>query len=248
MGAPATPFAAPGRPPGVLVLHGFTGSPASMRPLAERCADAGYAVSLPLLPGHGTTPEDLAGTTYADWLACAQRALVALAAQAAPVVAIGLSMGGSLCLDLARREPGVAALVLVNPFAEPPAESFTALLEAALATGATSVPSIGSDIAKPGVDGSGYAETPIAPMLSLAAAVRDLGAHLDEVTCPVLLFSSATDHVVPVSTGPYLLEHLAGPVERHVLESSYHVATLDHDAPFIEATTLAFLARLGATT
>ena len=56
-----------GGPDGVLVLHGFTGSPHSMRPWAREWARRGYAVELPLLPGHATRWQDLAGTTWQDW-------------------------------------------------------------------------------------------------------------------------------------------------------------------------------------
>src|ERR1700758_4296441 len=93
-------FSAPGGPTGVLVLHGFTGAPSSMRPLAEAFAAAGFAVELPLLPGHGTTPEELAAVTYADWLSCATDALDALDARCERVLVAGLSMGGTLALDL----------------------------------------------------------------------------------------------------------------------------------------------------
>ena len=64
--AGAEPFSAAGGPYGVLVLHGFTGNPGSMRPLAEAFADAGFSVELPLLPGHGTSVEDMLGTGFDD--------------------------------------------------------------------------------------------------------------------------------------------------------------------------------------
>ena len=75
-------------PNGALVLHGFTGSPVSMRPLAEALADAGFAVEMPRLPGHGTDAADLALTTWDDWLAEAERALATLQARV-PERAVG---------------------------------------------------------------------------------------------------------------------------------------------------------------
>ena len=77
----AEPFSAAGGPHGVLVLHGFTGSPNSIRPLADALADAGYAVELPLLPGHGTTEEDLAEVGWDEWLDTAETALDDLSAR-----------------------------------------------------------------------------------------------------------------------------------------------------------------------
>ena len=60
------PFSASGGPDGVLVLHGFTGSPHSMRPIAEQLANRGYTVELPLLPGHGTAITDLIPMRWED--------------------------------------------------------------------------------------------------------------------------------------------------------------------------------------
>ena len=67
----AEPWSAPGGPHGALVVHGFTGNPQSMRGLAEALHGAGYAVELPLLPGHGTSVDDMIGTGWADWSAAA---------------------------------------------------------------------------------------------------------------------------------------------------------------------------------
>src|ERR1035437_633044 len=75
------PFSQHGGPSGVLVLHGFTGNPASMRWIAERAAEAGYSVELPRLPGHGTTVEDMITTTWADWSKTAEESYDELAAR-----------------------------------------------------------------------------------------------------------------------------------------------------------------------
>ena len=77
----AEPWRADGGPAGVLVVHGFTGNPQSMRPLAEAFAAAGFTVSLPLLPGHGTRIEDMLPTRWADWSTAAEQAYDELAAR-----------------------------------------------------------------------------------------------------------------------------------------------------------------------
>jgi carboxylesterase len=248
----ATEIGAPGRRAmsstdglGVLVLHGFTGTPATMQPLAEAISACGFAVSVPLLSGHGTSVDDLERTTYEDFLASAQTAYDELAAHVDTVAVAGLSMGGALAVDLALANP-VVGLVLVNPFLEPPVPSFLALLEAAVASGSRSIPSIGSDIARPGVRGTGYDETPLKPLLSLLGGVVRLAPRLSELGCPVLLFSSRTDHVVPPSTGDFFCARATTSVERVFLEHSYHVATLDHDAPELCARAAAFLEKLSS--
>ena len=97
----AEPFASPGGPGGVLVLHGFTGNPQSMRPLAEALAAAGFAVDLPLLPGHGTDMSELLDKRWSDWCATAEQALTDLEKRCESVVVVGLSMGGTLTCWLA---------------------------------------------------------------------------------------------------------------------------------------------------
>ena len=109
------PLSVNGGPVGVLVLHGFTGSPFSMRPLAERFADAGFSVEMPLLPGHGTAVEDMIPTRFEDWSGGAEAAFQSLAARTEKVFVVGLSMGGTLTCWLAEKHPTIAGIVLVNP-------------------------------------------------------------------------------------------------------------------------------------
>lgn len=234
------PFSASNGPNGVLVLHGFTGNPQSMRPLAEAFADAGFSVELPLLPGHGTSIEDMLPTRFPDYAEAAEKAYAALAARCDRVVVAGLSMGGTLTLLLAERHPEIAGIVLVNPAAEGAAESFHEMMRGLLDAGIDRIPGIGSDIAEPGKAETAYSETPISPLLSLMEATADVAADLARVTCPVLLFSSAVDHVVPTSSGEAVAAGVSGPLERVVLERSFHVATLDYDQAEIESRSVAF--------
>jgi len=239
----AEPFSAWNGSNGVLVLHGFTGNPSSMRPLAEAFADAGFSVELPLLPGHGTTVDDLMGTRWPDWAAAADESYTSLAARCDRTVIAGLSMGGTLCLWLALQHSDIAAAVLVNPLAEPPAESFMDMMAQLLDSGTDRLPSIGSDIARPGAAEWAYEATPVPPLLSLFEAVGEIAPRLPEILCPVLLFSSRTDHVVPPSSGDLVAARVGAPVERIFLERSYHVATLDYDQQEIEERAVVFASK-----
>lgn len=238
--AGAEPFSAPGGPSGALVLHGITGSPGSVRALAGAFAAAGLAVEAPLLPGHGTAVEDMLATRWADWSAAVERAYAGLAARCGRVVVAGLSMGGTLACWLAASHPEVAGLVCVNPMIEPVAPSFVAILEGALAEGVDVMPAIGADIARPGGREPAYQGTPVAATLSLLHAVAALEPRLGDIHCPLLLFTSREDHVVPASSSDLLAARVSGPVERVTLERSFHVATLDWDAPEIERRAVAF--------
>src|SRR5439155_10238383 len=131
----AEPFSAPGGPHGALVVHGFTGNPQSMRGLAAALAGEGFAVELPLLPGHGTSIDDMKTTGWADWSAAADTAYAELSGRCDKVVVAGLSMGGALTAWLAERHPEIAGIVCINPAIEPPAESFRDVARQLLADG-----------------------------------------------------------------------------------------------------------------
>jgi carboxylesterase len=112
----AEPFDLPGGPVGVLLCHGFTGTPQGVRAWGEHLAGAGFTVVCPLLPGHGTRWQDANATTEDDWYGALSAALDDLLTRCDAVVVAGLSMGGTLALRLAERRPDdVAGLVLVNP-------------------------------------------------------------------------------------------------------------------------------------
>jgi carboxylesterase len=239
--AGAEPFSAHGGPAGVLVLHGFTGSPASMRGVAEALAAAGLAVELPLLPGHGTSVADMIPTRFDDWSAAAEQALHELSERARPVCAVGLSMGGTLAAWLAEHHPELAGLVLINPLIEGPDEAFRRALADLIDQGSEVAPGIGSDIAKPGVTELAYDETPLVAALSLFDAADTVAKNLPAIRCPVLLLSSRQDHVVPPDSGDRLVASAAGPVERVWLERSYHVATMDYDADEVARRSVAFV-------
>ncbi|GAC1355803.1 MAG: alpha/beta fold hydrolase [Acidimicrobiales bacterium] len=250
MSAPVIPGAEPasfaGGPNGVLVVHGFTGNPQSMRGLAEAFAGAGYTVEMPLLPGHGTAVQDMVPTRWSDWSAAAEAAYVDLAGRCERVAVAGLSMGGTLITWLAENHPEIAAVVAINAAVEAPDPSVVEMLDGMLAEGTELMPAIGSDVAKPGVTELAYEGTPVAAARSLFDAIKDVQARLGQISCPVLVFTSTQDHVVAPSAGDVLATSVAGPVERVTLERSFHVATLDYDAEEIERRSVEFLAKVMA--
>jgi carboxylesterase len=242
----AEPWSAPGGPDGVLVVHGFTGNPHSLRGVAEALGAAGHAVALPLLPGHGTDVEDMLPTRWEDWSVAAEAAYNELAGSCRRVAVVGLSMGGTLATWLAERHSEIAGLVAINALVDPPAESFRDLLRGVLESGTDVMPGIGSDIAEPGVSETAYEGTPVAAALALFEAVEDVAGHLGDIRCPVLIFTSTQDHVVPPASSDVLAAGVAGPVERVTLSRSYHVATLDYDRSEIEARTVEWVANVFA--
>lgn len=240
--APAAPGTA--EPVGVLLCHGFTGTPASMRPWAEHLREEGYAVSAPRWPGHGTRWQELNTTTYADWYAEAERSFEKLQAECHRVVVGGLSMGGCLALNLAvEKRRDVAGVMLVNP-AVGSARKDVKLLPV-LKHVVPSFPGISNDVKKEGVRERAYRRTPLKAAHSMFGGMRALRERLPEVTQPLLLFRSRIDHVVDPSSARTILASVSSrDVEDRVLENSYHVATIDNDAPEIFAVSSAFARRV----
>jgi carboxylesterase len=243
----AEPYSAAGGPHGVLVLHGFTGCPQSMRPLAEAFAGAGFAVELPLLPGHGTSVDDMLETDWSDWSAAAEVAYQDLAARCVRVVVASLSMGGALSLWLATRHPEIAGLVLVNPAVGVPAnDTMREPLLELIAAGEKVMPAIGNDVADPDVTELAYDQTPIAGLVSMLNAIEELYPNLSKVACPLLVMISTQDHVIPPGARGALDATVAGPIEYVSLERSYHVATIDYDRELIQARVVEFAERVTA--
>jgi carboxylesterase len=238
----AETFFADGGPLGVLVLHGFTSVPGSMRTLAKRLAAQGHAVALPLLPGHGATVEALQASSYKEWLACATTNFEALRATCERVAIVGLSMGATLGAALAVDRDDVDALVVINPQLVRPVAVSTGL-EELLAAGVDLYDPIGGDIKKEGTFEPTLPNTPLRALKTLFDALDPLHARLHEISTPTLLLSSREDHLVAPSDGDALEAAARGPLTRVWLENSYHVATLDNDAEFLEEQIIAFLAK-----
>lgn len=249
----ATPLSVPARPEltggrriGVLLSHGFTGQPYSVRAWGEHLAAQGYAVQVPRLPGHGTTWQELNTTTWQDWYGELARAFDALCLSADAVVVGGLSMGGALVLQLAAEHPDrVAGVVLVNPAVATRRRDIRLL--PVLKHLIPSFPGITDDIKKPGVSEYGYDRTPLKAAASLFAAWPPLVASLPRVTAPLLSFRSTVDHVVDDLSQPIITSQVSSSDLTEVsLSESYHVATLDHDASRIFEESAAFVARVTA--
>ena len=237
----AEPIDLPGGPVGALLCHGFTGTTQSMRPWAGPLSAAGLTVAGPRLPGHGTTWQDMNTTSWADWYTAVEASFEDLRTRCATVFVMGLSMGGTLVLRLAEeRGAQVAGVVVVNASLGTQRKDAKLLPVASRVVG--SFPGIASDIAKPGVTELAYDRVPLKSALSLQRAWPVVRKDLGRITAPVLVYRSAVDHVVEPVSGQLLLAGLAGGrVEERILPDSFHVATLDHDAPTLFAGSLDFV-------
>jgi carboxylesterase len=228
----------------VLLCHGFTSTPQSLRPWAEHLASEGLTVRLPRLPGHGTTWREMNVTRWSDWYDTVDREFRALRRSHRAVVVGGLSMGGTLALRLAAEHgPDVEGLVLVNPAVrrDDPRQVLLPVLQRLV----PSAGAIANDIKRPGVTELAYDRTPLKAFGSLVGAWKDMVRDLPDVTSPVLLYRSANDHVIPASSSATILSRISSTdVTEVVLHDSYHVATLDNDAERIFTGSVEFVRRL----
>jgi carboxylesterase len=241
----AAPFAHDGSTDvGVLLCHGFTGSPRSMAPWGDHLAAAGWTTRCPLLPGHGTRWQDMNRTGWPDWYRTVDESLAELAQRCASVFVFGLSMGGTLALRLAERHgSAIAGLVLVNPSVT--TERRDAPLLSVLSRVVPSMPGISNDIKRPGVDEGAYGRLPLRAAASLNKLWQDVRRDLGRIEQPLLLFRSAVDHVVEPVNARIILDGVRSKdVTETVLADSYHVATLDNDAPAIFDGSVGFTQRV----
>ena len=226
---------------GILLVHGFTGSPHSMRPVAQHFMELGYAVEMPVLTGHATRWQDLRDSTYQQWLASAEQAYRRLNDQGLQVVVVGMSMGGTVATHLSARLP-VAGTVLINPYMVDvnPMMRHAGKISKVLPV----LNAIGSDIAIPGVSEGAYSVVPTAAVHQLHLLGAETRALIPQLKSPVLYLRSLGDHTVSDSSHKYFLEHCSVPVEFRWLTRSYHVATLDYDAEYLLSTVQAFVTSL----
>ncbi len=243
----AEPWFHDGNSTGVLLIHGFTGSPASMTPWAKAMAKHGWTIRVPRLPGHGSRWQDMNLTTWEDWYSEVERNFQILKASCDHVFVFGLSMGGSLTLRLAEQHGSeISGIVLVNAAVH--SERPDRHLLPAISRVLKSFPGISNDIKKPGQDEVAYGKIPLKAAHSLSKLWKIVKDDIARVDQPILLFRSEEDHVVEASNAEWILAHVSSTSTSEViLHDSYHVATLDNDAHVIESMSADFIHEITGT-
>jgi carboxylesterase len=255
-GGDKTPISIAGDARAVLCLHGITGTPYEIRPLAEAFGRLGCSVEAPMLAGHGGTLGELARAGWMEWLGSAEAALDRLRARtgAARVAICGFSMGGLLALRLARMFPDrVGALVVMSaPLRLRRMEVLGIRTVSRLpidfaAWPRACVPKLnGSDVSDPEIRfaNPGLRAFPIATLKGLVDLMDEVRADLPAVRAPTLVVHGRHDHTVPMEDSFELTGSLGSDViERLWLDRSFHLVLLDVErAAVIDAATK-FVAR-----
>ena len=220
---------------GILILHGFTGSPASIAPWAKALHERGFTISAPRLPGHGSDWKDLNRTTWEDWYQSAEDALRQLKSQCSRIFIAGFSVGGALALRLAqecqkKKESSlIDGLLLLNPsiFDERKIYHFLPLISRII----PSVMSGATDVAKPNPPRHGYGRIPLRALNSLRKLWSIVENDLYLVEKPLWVGYSVNDHVVDPSCSLTIMENVSSSFIREtIFERSFHNVALDYDA------------------
>jgi carboxylesterase len=228
------PFLHEGGPKGLLLLHGFTGSVAHMRPLGDALAHRGYTVMGINLPGHATTEKDLAKTGREQWLAAARDALLLLRGRCATVVAAGLSMGGLLSLILAEEKLTDACVALSAPMAVQNRLFYLSDLIAPFKPRVSWAP---PDERHSQLNASydyGYSGFPSRKIADVRGLMRAARGNLAAIVCPLLAVQGTADQTVWPGSADFILNGAGSAVKRKLTpEGAPHVCTLSEGLPLI---------------
>lgn len=247
--AAPTPIFLEGGEIGVLLIHGFTSSPSDMGPLGHYLHQHGLTVSVPLLPGHGTTPEDLNRQRRQDWIDHVEGAWHLLADRCTRVFAAGLSLGALLAITLAARQPAVTGLILYSPalIVMDPRSHVVALLK--YLTPTVSRPPVHF------VEPSAHAHLWAYPVYPTAAShevmrlTGDAKRALPMVRCPVLTMYSTADTSIHPNCAA-MIDERVGTTDSSIitLQKSGHVITLDCEWEQLAQQSLEFIQQRAGVT
>lgn len=214
---------------GAVLVHGFTGSPQSLRGLGEYLAERDVAVRGIRLPGHGTTWEDLNTRAAEEWVAAVESGFEAVAAEHDDVFIVALSFGAALALDFAARNPGrIGGMVTLGGFVHTgdPRRFFAPVIRRFV----KSLPPVGNDIADPSLREVAYARLPTNAAYHMLKIVKRARRSLPRVDVPILVMHGRNDHTVHPRNADIIYNSVASEDKELVyLERSYHVITMDYD-------------------
>lgn len=238
-------FASPSHTTVVILVHGFTSSCHSMRELGEKFYEAGFDACGILLPGHGTTPEDMEKRKWTEWLEAVEDKLNELKLRYANVFLCGQSMGG--CLSLyASSFHAVAGVITISSGIKlfdwklrllPLIKYFTRFIKK----------HDGPDIKDPAAKNAEvhYDLMPVKSIMELQHFLKKLRKRISYVSCPVLLIHAEQDHTFEFKNQALMFRALGSENKKQiVLKNSYHIATVDYDKLTVQNASIQFIKEL----
>lgn len=234
-------FHIPGGPVAILMIHGFNGSPASIRPWAHGLADLGFSVTAPCLPGHGSSWQEMNKTRWQDWYHHVDKEFTKLRQQHKRVFVAGFSMGGALSLRLASiRGSEIEGLILINPSVRDSRlrVKFIPLLKYFIG----SIGGRGTDVAAPNPSRHSYLRTPLKAFASLQQLWDLVQRDLSLIEMPLMVGYSIDDHVVDPSNSEFVIENVSSvEIKEVIFEKSFHNVALDYDLDILVEESQSFI-------
>ena len=228
---------------GIFLSHGYSATTAEVRLVAEKFHSAGYTVGAPLLPGHGTTPDDLNQVKWQDWVRAGEAELEKLFGVCEQVWVAGESMGGVLALHLASKYPQVAGVILFAPAIR---LTMSFMDKIKLQLGSYFI----SEIPRDSLDGSalwqGYPGVPLKGAVELLRFQKATIKELAKIKQPVIIFQGRNDLTVVLEAGEIILKGISSKVkERHWMEISSHAIVLDEEHEEVAKISMQFIEENG---
>lgn len=224
---------------GALLIHGFTGSPEEVEPLAQELKQIGFHVVAPVLKGHGGDLRELSTCTWIDWIASAEKSLQKLLQQHAKVIIIGFSMGGLIAAHLASRYP-VERLILLSPAIYAPnfRQMVIDLRDSILKRDMRSFERIGEYMYK-------FFATPKKTFWHFRRLVKNVRSDLPKVCVPTLIIHGTMDDVVHPRSAKYIYDAISSQEKKlYYLPRSKHIICHDREAEQVKYLVRTFLPQL----
>ena len=217
---------------GVILIHGFTATTDSMLYVAEKLSENGFHVELPTLSGHASEPDDLINTKWEYWIEDIHKAWLKMRKRVDKIFLVGLSMGGTIALNISVKLPFVSGIVLINHtlYMKDLKYKFAPFLKNILGY----AKGLSSDILDKNVNVIAYDKVPIVAIEQLLDLCRDTEEKMFLVKTPVLIFKSMKDNVIPIHVAETTFRKLrVNKKKMKSLHNSCHVATQDFDKDLI---------------
>jgi len=233
-----------GNPIGILMIHGFTGSPVELYPMGEYLAQQGFTVLGVRLAGHGTTPEELAQTGWPDWVASAREGLERLRAGCERVYVVGYSLGGLITLHLASRYFMDGAALLATPLYN---KDWRQTLVPLARPFIRFVPTDGPESPDSEVRARfwSYNRWPVSAIHQVLKFMKQTRRELHQVSVPLLILHGDLDQTVPPDCPQEIYDRTAS-TDKAVMRfaNSTHSLPQDHDREQVWQSVSQFIARL----
>jgi len=221
---------------GVLLMHGFTATTAEVRPLADAFTRMGWTVSAPLLPGHGTSPQDMNRQKFQDWVKCAENAWQDLRRDCEVTIVGGESMGAVLSLCLAEKHPEIAALLLYSPALRVDRLKYAKFFK-------YFIPVMEKSNNDPeDTRWQGYTVNPLFAAHELLKLQKQVTVQLSRVQQPALILQGKYDKTIHPDSGTMIHAQISSKTKRLILmQESGHVMLLDRELEKIVSLSIDFL-------